>query len=377
MDGLTNPHGPRNPDLVVVGGGILGMAHAAEAIDRGATVTLVERDERPVGASIRNFGHMCLTVQSGRALAYAEVARRRWLELGRRAGFSVRETGAVVVARGPDEMAVLEELAAARGESVELLDPAGVCARLPRLGDGVAGGAFLGADLRVEPREAVTHLSSWLGARPNAHVLWGTNVQAVEAGVVRTSRGSIEAGNVVVCVNHDVDRLYPDVAAAAGLQRCVLQMLRVRLEGGAVYEPAVLTGTSMLRYSAFAECPSWQGLRQRYERENAHLLEAGVNLMFTQGVDGRITLGDTHQYGTTLDPWRAEALDELLLAEGRRLLGGDLAVERRWQGVYASAPDPYLVATPAPRVTVVSVTSGIGMTTAFGLAREVLDGVFG
>ncbi|WP_460571501.1 hypothetical protein [Humibacter soli] len=33
----------------------------------------------------------------------------------------------------------------------------------------------------------------------------------------------------------------------------------------------------------------------------------------------------------------------------------------------------YLVATPAPSVTAVSVTSGIGMTTALGLVASVLD----
>ena len=45
----------------------------------------------------------------------------------------------------------------------------------------------------------------------------------------------------------------------------------------------------------------------------------------------------------------------------------------RWRGIYASAPEPFLTATPAPLTRAVSVTSGIGMTTALGLAPAVLD----
>ncbi|MGX7827876.1 hypothetical protein ACTG9Q_22590 [Actinokineospora sp. 24-640] len=69
-------------------------------------------------------------------------------------------------------------------------------------------------------------------------------------------------------------------------------------------------------------------------------------------------------------------LDDLRpqLREAARLLGvPDLAVRRRWTGVYASAPGEFLTAAPHPTTRVVSVTSGIGMTTAFGLAPATLD----
>jgi hypothetical protein len=75
-----------------------------------------------------------------------------------------------------------------------------------------------------------------------------------------------------------------------------------------------------------------------------------------------------------VDPFRDELLDDLVLAEAARLLGvPELVVRQRWRGVYAAAPDPFLVACPAPGVRVVSVTSSIGMTTALGLAPGVLD----
>lgn len=104
--------GTRASDLVVVGGGIVGLAHALEAVQRGMSVTLVERDDRPVGASVRNFGHGCLTAQAGEALGFAERARETWLRAGKAAGFGVAECGTVVVARAEEERAALAELAA-------------------------------------------------------------------------------------------------------------------------------------------------------------------------------------------------------------------------------------------------------------------------
>jgi FAD dependent oxidoreductase TIGR03364 len=374
--GHGHPMSPAAPptDLVVVGAGIVGLAHAAEAVRRGLSVTVVERDERPVGASVRNFGHGCITAQSGRALRLATAARARWIELGAAAGFWVGETGTVVAARADDEMAVLAELAAERGDGVRLLDAAGVCDRVPLADDDLVGGALLDADVRVDPREAAPALAAWLGTQPGVRFLWSTALTGVEPGQARTSRGTVDARHAVVCVGHDVDRLFPGLAAEAGVQRCALHMLAVAAPGGRRYPAAVLTGTSLLRYSAFASQPSAATIRERLAGEAPALLAADVNLMFTQRPGGDLLVGDTHHRARTVDAFRDEALDDLLLAEAGRLLGaGPLAVRQRWQGVYASAPGEFLVASPAAGVRVVSVTSGIGMTCAFGLAPEVLD----
>lgn len=361
-------------DVVVVGAGIVGLAHALAAADRGLRVAVVERDERAVGASVRNFGHACATAQSGAALEYGRAARATWLRLAEEAGFWVRRTGTVMVARAADEAAVLKEFADLRGEEVRLLSAAEVGERVP-IGADVVGGAWLPHDLRVDPRECVPAIAAYLAAR-GVEFHWGTTVHAAEPGRVGTSRGELSAGAVIVATGHDVDRHFPELAAAHGVQRCALRMLRVDNPSGARIDPAVQTGFSMLRYGGFAECPSLTGLRERLTAEHPDLVGMGLNLMLTQRPDGTLTIGDTHSYATTLAPFDDEALDAAVLEQTAALLGvSGLTVRERWRGVYASAPDPFLVAAPAEGVRVVSVTAGVGMTTAFGLAPGVLDGL--
>jgi FAD dependent oxidoreductase TIGR03364 len=365
-------------DLVVVGAGIVGLAHAAEAVRRGLSVVVVERDQRAVGASVRNFGHGCVTAQAGRALDYGRVARRRWIEMGALAGFWVDTSGTVVAARADDEMAVLDEFAAARpDDEARLIGPDELRALAPIAETGLVGGAHLPLDVRVDPGQAVPAIARWLARQPGVRFLWSTSLLGLEPGLVLSSRGTIEAGHTVVCVGHDVDRLFPGLADRALMQRCALRMLRVAAPDDRRYAPAVLTGTSLLRYGGFTACPSSRDLQARFETERPDLIATGMNLMFTQRPDGDLTVGDTHEYAVTLEPTDDERFDRLVQRETAALLGVDrLRVRRRWRGVYASAPDDFLVATPVAGARVVSVTSGIGMTTAFGLAPEVLTGLF-
>ena len=43
-------------DVVIVGGGLVGIAHALESVKRGLKTAVVERDSFAAGASIRKFG---------------------------------------------------------------------------------------------------------------------------------------------------------------------------------------------------------------------------------------------------------------------------------------------------------------------------------
>lgn len=365
--------GPAHTDALVVGAGIVGLAHAAEFVERGLSVRVVERDDAALGASIRNFGHVCATPQDGRALELAWVARQQWLRLGEEAGFEVRQVGTVVAARTPAELALVEEFAAARGgEQAVLLTADEVQGRI-RLSTEVVGGVHLPLDLRVDPRAAIPAVAKWLAGK-GVHFEWNAFAASVGDGVVRTPRATFTADHVVHAVGHDVDRLFPDLAAEYAVRRCRLHMLEVDVAGAPSYEPALLTGTSMLRYGGLAAMPSAAAVRAELQSNSPRLLEIDANVMLTQRPDGAVVLGDSHHYARHHGPFEDEFVSDLLLREGERILGRPVAVRSRWRGVYAhSTLTDFLVAQPDSRTTVVSVTSGIGMTTSFGLARSVVD----
>ncbi|HEY1105561.1 MAG TPA: FAD-dependent oxidoreductase, partial [Agromyces sp.] len=154
----------RTFDVAVVGSGVVGLGAALAAHRRGQRVVVIERGSEPTGASIRNFGHLCFTPQHGRARELALASREIWLGLGRDAGVWLRESGTLVAARADDELAVLGELAALRGDEVELLEAAEASRRIPAAPGSLAGGAHLPRDLQANPRQALGAIAAHLEA---------------------------------------------------------------------------------------------------------------------------------------------------------------------------------------------------------------------
>ncbi|WP_235472267.1 FAD-dependent oxidoreductase, partial [Frigoribacterium sp. Leaf44] len=74
-------HAAAPHDVVVVGSGIVGLGAALAAVDRGLSVLVVDRSAVIGGSTVRNFGHLCLTPQTGEARRHALAARELWLRL--------------------------------------------------------------------------------------------------------------------------------------------------------------------------------------------------------------------------------------------------------------------------------------------------------
>ncbi|GAA1828802.1 TIGR03364 family FAD-dependent oxidoreductase [Agromyces salentinus] len=363
-------------DVAVVGGGIVGLGTALAARRLGLGVVVIERGSEASGASIRNFGHLCITPQTGLARDFALVARERWIQLARDADVWLRESGTLVAARHEDELAVLEEFALARGDEVELLDAHEAEARMPLAPGAAVGGAFLPRDLQADPRQAVAALTAHL-ARMGVEFRTRTAVTGVRPGRVETSRGPIDAAAVVVAANHDLDLLFPDLAEQRGIVRCGLDMMRVvppdlRMPLAA----PLLTGWSLVRYGGFAATDAASALRERLHAEHPALAALDLNQMYTQLPDGSLIVGDTHYRGATVAPFQPEVAFDALLGLARELFGiGAPRVLERWQGVYASGPDDFLIEEVEPGVHLAAATTGIGMTTGLGLAEHLISAI--
>ena len=363
-------------DLIVVGAGIVGLAHATIAARRGLRVCVVERDAACVGASIRNFGFITVTGQgAGDTWRRARRARDIWSALAPQAGIAVLHEGLYVSAVRPQALQVLQDfMATPMGEGCELLDVREAARRAPTLNlDGAQGVLYSPHELRVESRTAIGLLARWLAEVHGVVFRFGEAVLEVATPKVRTARATLHAERVVVCTNTDLHGLFAERLAPHGLQLCQLQMLRVQPEPGFRLPGAVMSDLSLVRYHGYSRLPAAVPLRAQLEHEEAEALAHGIHLIVVQSADGSLVVGDSHHYGPVLEPFADARVEALILQQLRRTLKLQSAqVTARWVGTYPSSPHTdCLIDQPDAATRLVLVTSGTGASTAFGIAEDV------
>lgn len=365
-------------DVAVVGSGIVGLGHAIAAVRRGLSVVVLDREARPIGASIRNFGFVTVTGQGrGDTWRRARRSAQVWAEVAPRAGIAVEHRGLTVLARRPEAVPVLEAFRATEmGEGCDLLTATAARARLgPVSPDALLAALWSPHDLRVESRDALPRLVAWLESL-GVTFRFGVAVHGVAPPVVSTARGEVRATRVIVCPGDDLATLYPDIYAERGVTRCILQMLRLQAPAGRL-PSAVMSDLSLVRYRGYADLPESAALLARLQREQGEFLRHGIHLIAVQSADGSLVIGDSHHYAASPAPFAEARVEDLILKETRAMLGFATPVAERWTGTYASAADDMFRAAPGPGVRLVVVTSGTGASTAFAIAEETLDDMFG
>lgn len=364
-------------DLIVVGAGVLGLATAHRARSRGLSVIVLEETTRPVGSSIQNFGHLCFTGQADELQDLASASREGWQRAAEDTGLRVTSTGTVIPAATRAELRVLEEFAAHRGaEQVRMLtvDETRSALGVGRSGPvGLVGGAHLPLDLRVDPRRAVPDLAARL-AEVGVDLRWGERVLSTAEGVVATTRGSYRAERVVVCPGVGAAAMFPEIAARHGILQCTLAMALIDRPAQLPAHLAMLTGTSLARYDGFTAMPGAAALRDELAEREPALTACRANLMAT-GIEDGLLIGDSHAYDDAYEPFLDADTSALLLEKAAAVLGIERPrVRQRWLGRYSDAPGTTLVLEhPDAATTVAVVTSGVGMTLAFGIAERVLE----
>jgi FAD dependent oxidoreductase TIGR03364 len=367
-------------DLAVIGGGVIGLAHAYVAAKAGKRVAVIERDVRANGASIRNFGFVTVTGQErGDGWRLARRTRDVWAQAAEEAGLRIEQQGLYLTARSAEAVAVIEAfLATEMGEGCSLMAPDAF-----RSLAGDLGGPDLMAvlhsphEIRVESRTVIPALTAWL--EDGLGVVFFNETVAFEAAppILRTSRGVVEAGAVVVCPGDDFVTLYPDRIVSYGLRRCRLSMLKLA-DPGFRLPGAVMSDLSLTRYRGYADLPQARALEARLRAEQPSCYDNGVHLIVAQGADGGLIVGDSHHYDALPGPFAPAEAERDILDEYARAFGrAPPPVLERWTGVYASADDrAYLVDTPQPEVRLVIVTGGTGASTGFGIAERVIGDLF-
>ena len=371
----------RTFDLAIVGGGILGLAHAYAAAKLGMRVAVIERDARANGASIRNFGFITVTGQErGDSWQLARRTRDIWADLALPAGLIIEQRGLTLLARSAQAIAVIRAfLKTEMGEGCQFMEPGEVRKQTHGLGGpDLQGALYSPHELRVESRTAIPALAAWLQKVLGVVFFHETVVFAASPPALHTSRGIIEAGAVVVCPGDDFVTLYPERIAGYALQKCRLSMLKLA-DPGLRLPSALMSDLSLTRYRGYAALPEARALETKLRAEQSRHYEHGVHLIVAQGGDGGLIVGDSHHYDHLPTPFAPAEAEQAILDEYTRATGRQAPlVLERWTGVYATAADrTYLIDTPEPDVRLVIVTSGTGASTSFGIAEKVVDDLLG
>lgn len=198
----------RSTDVVVIGGGISGVAAAYELARSGVAVTLLERG----GLAAMASGWTLAGVrQSGRhpaELPLARAAVRLWTTLADEldADVEYRQRGNLRLARTPDEVAmirqVVEDGPAFDLDLTFLPDNAAVREIAPALAEHILAASFCPTDGHANPTATVAAFAA-AATRHGATIRTGVTVEVIDTAGgrvhgVRTSEGAIPADAVVV-----------------------------------------------------------------------------------------------------------------------------------------------------------------------------------
>ena len=366
---------------LVIGAGILGLAMARALAKKGYSVSVYERNFKASGASVRNFGMIWPIGQpAGKLYDRAISSRNCWNEIGILGKLWVDPVGSLHVAYHPDEWIVLQELYEIfrnEGRKVKLLNKDQVVqiSSVAR-SKSCFGGLFSEEELIIDPREAIGFLPSYLEATYAVKFNWGKAVTKVRSGSIQVGSQSIPADQVFICSGSDFETLYPEEFAKFALTKCKLQMMKMSEETVSRIGPAICGGLSLIHYASFKAAPSLPALKARYEEENGELLKWGIHVMISQNQFGHLTIGDSHEYGLSPDPFDKKHINDLILlylSEFATLKNPRLI--ETWNGVYGKFTDGHteLFYSPEPDVFIVNGVGGAGMTLSFGFAEEKVN----
>ena len=237
-------------DLVVVGGGIVGLSCAWRAAQSGAEVLCVERDAPGAGASGVAAGMLAPVTEADfgeeELLRLNLDSRELWpgfaAELEELTGMPTgyADTGALVVAADRDdaeELRRVHEFRRGLGLESEWLGPRAARALEPGLSPRIAGAVAAPQDGQVDPGAVVAALARALTAA-GGELLTGTRAEGLTTGGgrvtgVRLPTATVEAGAVLVAAGAwSADGGLASEAPAPAVRPVKGQLLELRVRRG-------------------------------------------------------------------------------------------------------------------------------------------------
>ena len=366
---------------IVIGAGIVGLATARALAVKGYKVKVIERNQKAIGASIRNFGMIWPIGQpTGHLYERALQSKSIWKSICVEAGIWYDEVGSLHVAHHEEEWQVLKELYESfhKERPVELLSKQQIAAIAAAAEtQTLSGGLYSKDEMIINPVIAMATIPGYFEEKYAIEFLWGKCVSYIADSCVYigTTEG-YEADLIFVCSGADFETLYPEEFAALPFTKCKLQMMRtITQPDDWRMGPALCGGLSLIHYKSFETAPSLATLKDRYENEMPEYIDWGIHVMACQNENGQITIGDSHEYGLTHDPFDKEKINTLILSYLKKIAKfKEWHIAETWNGIYPKLTngDTDLYYSPEQSVYIVNGLGGAGMTLSFGLANEIV-----
>lgn len=198
---------PPETDIVVIGGGIIGVTSALYLARKGHRVVLCEKGHIAGEQSGRNWGWVRVMGRDKREIPLALQSQRLWAELSKEPGIETgfRRAGILYLfdtKHMRDTYSQWAEHGREHQIDTRLLDRAELKKLVPQLGADVDGGLYTPGDCKAEPQKAAPAFAE-LARRAGVQIFTGCAVRGIEtaggriAGVV-TEKGTIKASTVLL-----------------------------------------------------------------------------------------------------------------------------------------------------------------------------------
>ena len=350
-------------DVVVIGGGIVGAACAAECAAAKLKVAIVEARMIGGGATAAGMGHLVVMDDSEAQFALTNYSQKLWDELRDElpAEVEYEECGTIWVAADDEEMDEVfrkQRFYLERGVKVEVLDAHSLYEAEPNLRPGLVGGLRVPGDSVVYPPCAAQFFVD-RAISHGAKLFVGKPVQAVTNEGVRLRDGSTIAAGLVV-------------NAAGSWSPVLTPELNVKKRKGHL----LITD----RYPKFLK----HQLVELGYLKSAHSLTAdSVAFNIQPRRTGQLLIGSSRQYGVDDSGVDTSILTRMLERAIEYLPAlGKLSALRAWTGFRAATPDKLPLIGPAmpgssssahKQLYLATGHEGLGITTSVGTAKLLVD----
>ena len=345
-----------SPDVLVIGGGIVGAASAYHLARRGADVLLLEAEQLAFGATGRNLGFIWVhTRRAGPELDLVMATRTGLEDLPEELGvdFGLRCRGGLTYFTSEAQAVVMREFVERRtadGVPMQLLDGAEARELAPILPDSVLGATFCPLDAQIDSRRYVRAFAL-AAQRHGATIREGSAVRTLEVEGSRITRvhtdlGPISPGQVVLATG----AWSPDLGRQLGLELPIhpMRLQIVQTEPMAPRLEHLLYGPAAVKqYAIFQELDTFSA--EPFSTEIEARLGLALLESACQTADGSYLLGIAMDYPGF--DWKPDLAGVALVTEGMQTALPELRAARfarAWAGVLPFTSDSLPLIGRAP-----------------------------